>query len=124
MQKHYCSYELSMLAKNAGFDEKCKAIYYNERLTERANSYQNSTIAEKIHLDKKSITAPELTVLQQWCYEKFGVWINVLSNFGFTEPNLINKKQYFYMTHIDLRFDCPYKALGAGLLEFLKSKTQ
>jgi hypothetical protein len=118
MKKHYCSYELSSLAKKAGFDEKCKAIYYNEKITERANSYQNSTILDKIYLDKNSITAPELTHLQQWVYEKFSVWITAKciarekANM-FTQSNSLNPRD----------FDCPYKALENGLMEFLKTKS-
>lgn len=67
--------------------------------------------------DKNAITAPELTHLQMWIWEKFKVWItvNIISR---EKRNMFNQSNSFDKKD----FDCPYKALECGLTEFLKTK--
>lgn len=126
MQKHYCSYELSMLAKKHWFDNKCNAIYYNAILYEDRVLLKNSILEMT---SDNVITAPELYDLQLWVYEKFGVWVcseqeqkkKIDSNVKFVYRI---QKQGADISLDTTHFDCPYKALEAGLLEFLKQKTQ
>ena len=104
MEKKYCSYELSILAKQAGFDEKCDGIYSRGILVHTFGLYANSTIWQTPAVN--GVTAPELTHLQQWVYEKFKVWISTIE----------------YPPYVYGNFNCPYNALESGLMEFLKTK--
>jgi hypothetical protein len=114
MENKYCSYELSKLAKDAGFNEKSSGIYDNGKFRmfiDRIAYYTNHELNELYY---KTISAPELTHLQQWVYEKFKVWISPYNS------NIGNNS--FSTFNIFESFDCPYKALEFGLLEFLKTQ--
>ena len=128
MEKKYCSYELSKLAKDAGFDEECFGVYKKNQIHELEYPYSNT---EFISEYKQSwISAPELTHLQQQVYENFQVWIsanqepqnrkNIISNH--VDFNYSIKKNGADVTFDTTSFDCPYKALESGLLEFFKNK--
>lgn len=119
MEKHYASHDLSLLAKKAGFDEKCFGLYLNSFFYEKSKSITNSIIKDSSWYNESAVVAPELTHLQQWCYEKFGAWIT--SSECITPYN--NSSSAFSTHNITKYFDCPYKTLEAGLMEFLKQKT-
>lgn len=115
MIKQYCSYELAKLAKEAGFDEECFGVYKTEKTFAVLDASYSNTELKVSGKFYAWISAPELTHLQQWVYEKFKVWVSV-KNYDF------NGNPLFYITNVCELFDCPYKALESGLLEFLKSK--
>lgn len=115
MEKKYATYELSKLAKGVGFDEECDALFSFLIFHKLNNHTQTNTNLSNSF--KNLISAPELTHLQQWVYEKFKVWVSV-KNYDF------NGNTLFYITDICELFDCPYKALEYGLLEFLKNQKQ
>ena len=119
MEKKYCSYELAQLAKAAGFDEECKFFFDFLCKEIPITTYLNNSNSE---IGDEECTAPELTHLQQWVYEKFKVWVETrfMSDFNSFIVDIREKNKECVPIIKD--FDCPYKALESGLIEFLTTK--
>jgi hypothetical protein len=125
MEKKYCSYELAYIAKKMGFDEDCFQVYENEnKLRHLESEFNNSELVTEGR--PNWITAPELTQLQQWVWERFKVWI-ISNEIPIVEilngsVRTTGKTHFINVYSRDNAFDCPYKALQAGLIVFLTNK--
>ncbi len=80
----YCSYELSLALKKAGFDEPCY-FYYTRKDAPDYHVY--STTSEEAPIDyNRSVYAgcsmPTLAQAQKWLREKKGIAINVIAHDG------------------------------------------
>jgi hypothetical protein len=109
-----------------GFDEDCFQVYENQiKFRHLGSEFNNSDLTmEGYH---HWITAPELTQLQQWVWEKFKVWI-ISNELPIVEilngsVSTTGKTHFINAYSRDNAFDCPYKALESGLLEFLNGQS-
>lgn len=129
MKKHYCNYELSQLAKQAGFDEECQYIYYFYSLVYCSKPFTNNRILVTPLYDKNLVTAPELTKLQQWILREFKVWIyvkqqfinKIKGTFGYVYE-WQNNATYIFELISHEPINCPYNALQEGMIVFLTHK--
>lgn len=124
--KTLCDYELSRLAKEAGFDEKCNDFYIDGELLYSQNAFTNSE--EEFYGDPvtPAVTAPQLNDLQGWLLEVKGVWVEltlIIPNEITPDPWMVEVKrsstrEILYRGY----FQEKDQALSEGIKSYLKSK--
>ena len=116
------TYEQAKLLKEFGFDWECNYWYHpaDESLYESGDFYNHNS-SETVY------SAPTLSQVQKWIYDKFGWWIIPLMVEGNKFIFDITDK---YVEPVDQSFesfDTPFIALSKGIdkaLELLKEELQ
>jgi hypothetical protein len=95
------SFEIAQLLKEKGFDIPTFYYYENEKLIEPYLENGSSTDTEfrvdlsdlKEHFNNwsKKVSAPTITEVIMWLYEKYGIWIEVYLDDDTTFGYLISK---------------------------------
>lgn len=129
--KTLCDYELSLLAKEAGFDMDCHDAFM---VFGKPNGQIESGKALKSNseLQENECTRPQLNDLQDWLLEKMGVWVEVTVELGSNFPKEDGMFRYDnYKLREHIKDYCggslnPYptkdQALSEGMKSYLKSE--
>jgi len=121
LQNHFkmkVSFETACLLKDKGFDEPCAGYYSPAGITmehppilERNSDYKHG-----------EISAPELWVVQEWMWEKYGFWIAIRSR-RFGETKIVNRffAEIFFgdlVTSLET-YEQPHESLEAAIVYLL-----
>ena len=110
----YCSFEVSKLLKEKGFNTGCRYFYHNEKRIESiANKYPiNSEL-------NNQYSRPTHALAIEWIRINFGIWIYANMRM---QPDMGGKQWYYVVDGkaTNDRFLSPEDAIDFGLLTTLK----
>ena len=114
IDESYCSFELSKLLKEKGFNVGCKYFYHSvEKIESIANKYPlNSELNSKY-------SRPTHALAIKWIWVNFGIW--VYANMRI-QPDMGGKQWYYVVDGkaTNDRFLYSEEAVNAGLITALK----
>ena len=105
VKESYCSFEVSKLLKELGFQSELYTVYYEDGTFEDAQiRYDNS--------EPDLILAPSIWIAISWVWKRYGIWIEAISKEG--------KFMYNCQSHTGgFLYDTPEEAIEAGILRLL-----
>lgn len=131
IEERYCSYEVSNLFQEKGFNQECFAKYAKETCTERYyDDYRERMLSWTIKpgeliipsIDRESyevygvmIPAPTHQMACDWIYEKYGLWIQV---FLYVTLSKDKKEDNFTSKKIKWTFDIVTKFPEKGPYQY------
>lgn len=134
VEERYCSYEISTLLKEKGFDIGCYGRY-----SVRSKEFHFDATRKCENHDLFTIAAPTHQMACDWIYENYGLWVQVFLYVTLSkdkkEDNFTSKKikwtfdivtkfpekgLYQYYEPVREEFDSQYEATEAGLKYILK----
>ena len=77
IHEEICTYEVCKLAKEKGFDWKCRE-YYNRNFNLRVNGIYALEFTNS-QIDEGYVTAPNQSLLQRWLREEKGIHIEIVA---------------------------------------------
>lgn len=109
IHEEICTYEVSKLAKEKGFNEKCYHYYQRGELQsdECFNLYNKGV--------DSICSAPAQSLLQRWLREEKGIHINIDRDLDFNEKDFIYEWQSSYKKELG---DGCYRIITASDMEF------
>lgn len=118
IQEHYCSFQVSKLLKEKGFDIECSKFYNNEGWNFNVGEHEHS-FANNTELNGRGFSRPTHALAIEWIKVNFGFWIYV---------KLISDNNWLFDVSIDIfsfraekGFSSPQEATEAALLYTLKN---
>ena len=119
------SFEIAKLLKEKGFDKRVKGFYDIEKeLHINYVDEMNTKGFANRHLPKGECSAPTITEVVMWLYEKHRIWtvvnVNIMGSWYFEHFDLKEKRNAEFKP-TDTQYDSPTEAYEAAILYTLNN---